>query len=95
MPKSNSDADENDSLTSDDEMVSPNRASFAPRDAAGPSPRSPKSPVPTHRTTRSANRRRRPTMPAVEPSRINPSDKPIDKFRAAVRLVSINIKDSI
>lgn len=87
MPKSNSDADENDSLTSDDEaeVASPNRASFAPRDVAGPSPRSP---VPTHRTARSANRRsRRPTMAAPVPSRIDPNAKPIDKFRTAVRLV--------
>ncbi|CAE7178392.1 unnamed protein product [Rhizoctonia solani] len=75
MPKSNSDADENDSLTSDEE---------APPQANGSGPRSPTS---THHARRAA--RRRPTMAAsVQPSRINPLDKPIDKFRTAVRLVA-------
>ncbi|CAE6402509.1 unnamed protein product [Rhizoctonia solani] len=75
MPKSNSDADENDSLTSDEE---------APPQANGSTPRSPTG---THHTRRTA--RRRPTMPVnPQPSRINPSDKPIDKFRTAVRLVT-------
>ncbi|KAJ1308498.1 hypothetical protein OPQ81_004202 [Rhizoctonia solani] len=77
MPKSNSDADENESLTSDEE---------APPPPANPS--TPRSPTGTHHTRRTA--RRRPTMPASpqQPSRINPSDKPIDKFRTAVRLVT-------
>ncbi|CAE6418565.1 unnamed protein product [Rhizoctonia solani] len=77
MPKSNSDADENDSLTSDEE---------APPQAMGSS--APRSPTETHHTRRTA--RRRPTMPASpqRPSRINPADKPIDKFRTAVRLVT-------
>ncbi|QRV73040.1 CorA-like magnesium transporter protein [Ceratobasidium sp. AG-Ba] len=91
MPKSNSDADENESLTSDEETTSPTRATFAP----GPAPRSPQSPrsprpmmspVGSHRFSRVQSRR--PTMPPQrEPSRINPLDKPIDQFRSVVRAV--------
>ncbi|KAF8759874.1 CorA-like Mg2+ transporter protein [Rhizoctonia solani] len=69
MPKSNSDADENDSLTSDEE--GPTRSMTTPHTHAnGSTPR--------------------PTLaPSVQqPSRINPNDKPIDKFRTAVRLVT-------
>ncbi|CAE6424399.1 unnamed protein product [Rhizoctonia solani] len=78
MPRSNSDADENDSLTSDEEAP--------PRTHANGS--RPRSPTGTHTTRRTG--RRRPTMPASvqQPSRINPNDKPIDKFRTAVRLVA-------
>jgi len=87
MPKSNSDADENESLTSDEETTSPNRATFAP----GPAPRSPQSsrvamsPVGSHRFSRAQSRR--PTMGAREPTRIDPSAKPIDRFRSAVQIV--------
>ncbi|CAE6524594.1 unnamed protein product [Rhizoctonia solani] len=77
MARSNSDADENDSLTSDEEAPPPPQANSS----------TPRSPTETHHTRRTA--RRRPTMPVIEqPSRINPSDKPIDKFRTAVRLVA-------
>ncbi|KAF8743285.1 CorA-like Mg2+ transporter protein, partial [Rhizoctonia solani] len=84
MPKSNSDADENDSLTSDEE--GPTRSMTTPHTHANGS--TPRSPTETHTTRRTG--RRRPTLaPSVQqPSRINPNDKPIDKFRTAVRLVT-------
>ncbi|CAE6443351.1 unnamed protein product [Rhizoctonia solani] len=76
MPRSNSDADENDSLTSDEEEFTPPVNGSAPI-----------SPTTTHHTRRTG--RRRPTMPPnPQPSRINPADKPIDKFRTAVRMVT-------
>ncbi|KAG8722814.1 hypothetical protein FRC08_007762 [Ceratobasidium sp. 394] len=87
MPKSNSDADENESLTSDEETTSPTRATFAP----GPAPRSPQSsrpamsPVGSHRFSRVQSRR--PTIGMREPVRIDPSAKPIDRFRSAVQIV--------
>ncbi|KAG9110290.1 hypothetical protein FRC07_008205, partial [Ceratobasidium sp. 392] len=89
MPKSNSDADENESLTSDEETTSPTRATFAP----GPAPRSPQSHRPVTSPTSSYRfsriQSRRPTVGPREPAivTIDPTAKPIDKFRAAVQLV--------
>ncbi|KAG8768668.1 hypothetical protein FRC12_005441 [Ceratobasidium sp. 428] len=86
MPKSNSDADENESLTSDEETTSPTRATFAP----GPAPRS-RSPIqatsPTNSRRFSRIQSRRPTINQRQPSRIDPNAKPIDKFRSAVEMV--------
>ncbi|KAG8684729.1 hypothetical protein FRC09_015181 [Ceratobasidium sp. 395] len=86
MPKSNSDADENESLTSDEETTSPTRATFAPGPA--PRPRSPiqvTSPTNSHRFSRIQSRR--PTINQRQPSTIDPNAKPIDKFRSAVEMV--------
>lgn len=85
MPRSNSDADENDSLTSDGEA----EVEVPPPRTQAPTVSSPKSATFTHRTGRP--NRRRPTMASV-PSEIDRSARPIDQFRMAVRKVCTILK---
>ncbi|ELU45957.1 CorA domain-containing protein [Rhizoctonia solani AG-1 IA] len=89
--QSNSDADENDSLTSDEE--GPTRSMTTPHTHANGS--TPRSPTETHTTRRTG--RRRPTLaPSLQqPSRINPNDKPIDKFRTVTKMhrTQVALKD--
>jgi hypothetical protein len=79
MPKSNSDADENDSLTSDDEAVGPTTGRVNPEDVQPAASR------PSY-----TNGDRMATEDVIEEgssNRLRPPERPIAKFRSSVNKV--------
>ena len=89
MPKSNSDADENDSLTSDEEAVGPTLARVNPEDVQPqPQSRSQSTPAILNGVDLSAKDLFEDDAPS---SSLRPSQRPLAKFRSSVnKIISIN-----